>query len=98
MLDIINMNLHYHRCFRFLSILYGSHSGKALTLALAQKGVFVTIIDYSEDRGNEVASLAEKENAKFHSKLDFPSAVFIKCDVTKGGKFNTSYYPSVNIC
>lgn len=98
MFDIINMNLHYHPCFIFLSNLCCSHSGKALTLALAQKGVFVTIIDYSEDRGKEVASIAEKENAKFHSKLDFPSVMFIKCDVTKGGKLNTSYHPSICIC
>ena len=54
-------------------------------MALAQKGVFVTIIDYSEERGKEVASLAEKEIAKFHSKLEIPFAIFIKCDVSKGG-------------
>ncbi|KAL8097101.1 hypothetical protein AgCh_030270 [Apium graveolens] len=78
--------------------------GKALTLALAQKGVFVTIIDYSEDRGKEVANLAEKENAKFHSKLDFPSAISIKCDVTKGEELaaafrtHVSTYGGLDIC
>ena len=61
--------------------------GKALSLALAQKGMFVTIIDFSEDKGKEVASLAEKESAKFHANLDFPLATFIKCDVTNSGEY-----------
>ncbi|XP_031260347.1 probable quinone oxidoreductase [Pistacia vera] len=56
--------------------------GKALSLALGEKGIFVTIVDFSEDRGKEVASLVEKENAKFHSNLGFPPAIFIRCDVT----------------
>ncbi|XP_058097096.1 uncharacterized protein LOC131242466 [Magnolia sinica] len=56
--------------------------GRALSLALARKGIFVTVVDFSEERGKEVASLNEKENAKFHSDLKFPSALFIRCDVT----------------
>ena len=66
--------------------LYGA--GRALCLALAEKGVFVTVVDFLEEKGKEVASLVEKENAKFHSNLGFPSAVFVKCDVTKTGKFD----------
>ncbi|WOH04726.1 hypothetical protein DCAR_0624138 [Daucus carota subsp. sativus] len=78
--------------------------GKALSLALAQKGVFVTIIDYSEERGKEVASLAEKEIAKFHSKLEIPFAIFIKCDVSKGEELaaafqtHASTYGGLDIC
>ena len=60
----------------------GSHVGKALSVALAEKGIFVTIVDFSEEKGKEVAALVEKENAKFHSMLEFPSAMFIRCDVT----------------
>ncbi|KAJ4962191.1 hypothetical protein NE237_022130 [Protea cynaroides] len=60
----------------------GSGIGKALCLALGKKGIFVTVVDLSEEKGKEVASLVEKENAKFHSKLEFPSSIFIKCDVT----------------
>lgn len=63
-------------------------AGKALALALAQNGVFVTVVDISEGRGKEVASLIEKENTKFQPKFKFPSAMFIRCDVT-----NTSMYP-----
>ncbi|KAK0582628.1 hypothetical protein LWI29_027825 [Acer saccharum] len=57
--------------------------GRALSLALGQKGVFVTVVDFSEEKGKEAASLVEKENAKFHSNLGFPTAMFIRCDVTK---------------
>ena len=60
----------------------GSHVGKALSVALAEKGVFVTIVDFSEEKGMEVAALVEKENAKFHPVLKSPSAMFIRCDVT----------------
>ncbi|KAF3339469.1 hypothetical protein FCM35_KLT16940 [Carex littledalei] len=56
--------------------------GKAISLALAQKGLFVSIVDFSEERGKEVASIVEKENRKFYSSLTVPSALFIKCDVT----------------
>ncbi|KAH9695561.1 PKS ER domain-containing protein [Citrus sinensis] len=55
--------------------------GRALSLALAGKGVFVTVVDLSEEKGKEVAALVEKENAKFYSNLGFPSATFIRCDV-----------------
>ncbi|XP_043714536.1 uncharacterized protein LOC122662897 [Telopea speciosissima] len=60
----------------------GSGIGKALCLALGKKGIFVTVVDLFEEKGKEVVSLVEKENAKFHSKLEFPSSIFIRCDVT----------------
>lgn len=66
--------------FRFVDFV-----GRALCLALGAKGVFVTVVDYSEERGKEVEALVRKENAKFHSNLKFPSAVFVKCDVTNTG-------------
>ncbi|XP_062022887.1 uncharacterized protein LOC133739170 [Rosa rugosa] len=65
--------------------------GKALCLALGAKGVFVTVVDFSEERGKEVASLVQKENAKFHSNLKFPSAIFIKCDVTNTGDMTAAF-------
>ncbi|KAK3193461.1 hypothetical protein Dsin_024771 [Dipteronia sinensis] len=40
---------------------------RALSLAFGQKGVFVTVSDFSEEKGKEVASLVEKENSRFHS-------------------------------
>lgn len=62
--------------------------GKALSLALGQKGIFVTVVDFSEENGKEVVSVIGKECAKFHSKLDFPAAMFIQCDVTNSSKRN----------
>lgn len=59
--------------------------GKALVLALASKGIFVTIIDFS-DKGQDVALLAANEVSKFHSELGFPPAMFIKTDVTNASK------------
>ncbi|KAF7810910.1 prostaglandin reductase-3 [Senna tora] len=56
--------------------------GKSLCLALAEKGIFVTVVDFSEEKGREVASLVEKINAKFHSKLEHPSSIFVRCDVS----------------
>lgn len=49
--------------------------------------MFVTIIDFSEDRGKEVESLAGKECSKFHTNSDFPFAMFIRCDVTKTSEY-----------
>lgn len=46
----------------------------------------MTVVDFSEEKGKEVASLVQKENAKFHTNLGFPSALFVKCDVTDTSK------------
>lgn len=63
------------------------HAGKALCLALAKKGIFVTVVDTSVEKGEEVASLSQKENLKFHSgSLKFPSAIFARCDVSNQGE------------
>ncbi|PQQ04395.1 prostaglandin reductase-3 [Prunus yedoensis var. nudiflora] len=65
--------------------------GKALSLALGAKGIFVTVVDFSEEKGKEVASLVQKENAKFHTNLGFPSALFVKCDVTDTGNIAAAF-------
>ncbi|PSS29350.1 Zinc-binding alcohol dehydrogenase domain-containing protein [Actinidia chinensis var. chinensis] len=78
--------------------------GKALSVALAEKGVFVTIVDFSEERGMEVAALVEKENAKFHPALKSPSAMFIRCDVTNTSELSAAFekhlatYGGLDIC
>ncbi|KAL5982434.1 hypothetical protein ACLOJK_016505 [Asimina triloba] len=78
--------------------------GRALCLALAKKGVFVTIADLSEERGKEVVSLVGKENAKFHSGIKFPSSQFILCDVTKRRDIASAFdkhlqtYGGLDIC
>ena len=60
--------------------------GRALCLALAEKGVFVTVVDFSEEKGKETTSLVQKANASFHPGLNSPSAIFVKCDVTNRGQ------------
>lgn len=73
---------------RFLNSNLGCcHLGKALCLALAERGIFITVVDYSEEKGKQVAALAEKQIAKFHNNLKFPCATFIRCDVTNSGNF-----------
>ncbi|KAL1337060.1 hypothetical protein HN51_031546 [Arachis hypogaea] len=78
--------------------------GKGLVLALAEKGVFITIVDYSEERGKEVASLVEKIHTKFHSKLEFPSVMFMKCDVSNSRDLAAAFekhfltYGGLDIC
>ncbi|OAY71307.1 Zinc-binding alcohol dehydrogenase domain-containing protein 2 [Ananas comosus] len=78
--------------------------GRALSLALARKGLFVTIVDYSEENGKEVACLVEKENMNFHANLNFPSALFVKCDVTNSGDIAAAFekhmetYGGLDIC
>lgn len=46
----------------------------------------MTVVDFSDEKGKEVANLVQNENAKFHSNLDFPSAVFVKCDVSNSSE------------
>lgn len=78
--------------------------GRAISLALAQKGLFVTVLDFSEERGKEVAVLIEKENARFHQNLRIPSCMFIKCDVTNAGEVADGFekhmktYGCLDIC
>ncbi|KAG8057012.1 hypothetical protein GUJ93_ZPchr0002g24337 [Zizania palustris] len=82
----------------------GSGIGKALCLAFAQKGLFVTIVDFSEQNGRETASLVQNENKKFHGDPKVPSAIFIKCDVTNAGSLSAAFrkhvdtYGGLDIC
>ncbi|KAG8368364.1 hypothetical protein BUALT_Bualt15G0037800 [Buddleja alternifolia] len=78
--------------------------GQALVLALAQNGIFITVIDFSEEKGKQVASLAAKEVSKFHTELQFPPVIFIKCDVTDANELAAAFkkhaetYGGLDIC
>ncbi|KAF7059213.1 hypothetical protein CFC21_066146 [Triticum aestivum] len=78
--------------------------GKALCIAFAQKGLFVTVVDFSEQNGREVTSLVQKENRKFHGDLGVPSAIFVKCDVSIEGDLAAAFakhvdtYGGLDIC
>lgn len=45
----------------------------------------MTIVDFSEETGGQVASLVQKEGKQFRGDSKVPSAMFIKCDVTDAG-------------
>ncbi|KAL6494725.1 hypothetical protein OROGR_031525 [Orobanche gracilis] len=78
--------------------------GRALVLAFAQKGIFVTVVDFSQDNGKQVAALAEKEVSKFHVELKFPPVLFVKCDVTDSNELSEAFqkhvrtYGGLDIC
>ncbi|XP_022149218.1 prostaglandin reductase-3 [Momordica charantia] len=78
--------------------------GRAICLALAEKGVFVTVVDFSEERGQEVASIIQQKNDKVHSKLEIPPAIFIRCDVTSTSDLQKAFgkhvatYGGLDIC
>lgn len=46
----------------------------------------MTVVDFLEENGREVATLVQKENSKFHGDLRVPSSIFVKCDVSNAGK------------
>ncbi|KAJ8423302.1 hypothetical protein Cgig2_002565 [Carnegiea gigantea] len=78
--------------------------GEALSLALGERGIFVTVLDLSEEKGKHVASLIDKQNAKFHQNLKFPSSMFIRCDVCDKGELSSAFakhletYGGLDIC
>ncbi|XP_042007434.1 prostaglandin reductase-3-like isoform X2 [Salvia splendens] len=78
--------------------------GRALVLALAKKGIFITIVDFSQDKGIQAASLAEIELRKFHTDLKFPPVLFSRCDVSKSDELAAAFrkhvdtYGGLDIC
>lgn len=78
--------------------------GKALCLALGEKGVFVTVVDVSEEKGQETVSIIQQKNAKLHPKLEAPPAIFVRCDVTNRNDVQKAFskhlatYGGLDIC
>ncbi|ONM55482.1 ARP protein (REF) [Zea mays] len=78
--------------------------GKALCIAFARRGLFVTVVDFSEENGREVATLVQKENSKFHGDLRIPSSIFVKCDVSNADNLAACFekhvqtYNGLDIC
>lgn len=61
-----------------------------MAVALASKGVHVTIIDLNVVQGEESVHLVEEEHAKNSYKPNSPSALFIHCDVSKTCMFSNN--------
>ncbi|WVZ65207.1 hypothetical protein U9M48_014613 [Paspalum notatum var. saurae] len=74
----------------------GSGIGKALSIALARKGLFVTVVDFSEENGREAVSVLQKENKHIHEYARVPPAIFIKCDVTNGDALAAAFRKHVD--
>jgi len=81
-----NVQLFQQASVNMKFIQFNYFTGKGLVLALAEKGVFITIVDFSQEKGRETATLVQKINAKFHPNLQHPSVLFVKCDVTNSSK------------
>lgn len=70
----------------------GSGIGRALAVALASRGVQVTILDLKAAQGEESVRLVEEEHARISYKsTNSPSAIFIRCDVTKSEELAAAY-------
>ncbi|KAG0588119.1 hypothetical protein KC19_2G217300 [Ceratodon purpureus] len=65
--------------------------GRALAVALACRGVHVTILDLNSDQGEEAVRLVEEEHARLSYKPSSPSAIFIRCDVTKSDELAAAF-------
>lgn len=64
-------------------------SGRALALALARKGASLSLLDFSEQGGQETLLLVRAEHEK-HQLSN--AAIFQKCDVSNPSRFST--FPS----
>lgn len=61
-------------------------AGRALAVALASRGVQITVLDMMTTKGEETVRLVEEAHAKISYRPNSPSAIFIDCDVTKTGR------------
>lgn len=61
-------------------------AGRALAVALASRGVRITVLDLKTTAGEETVRMVEEAHAKISYKPNSPSAVFIECDVTVTGR------------
>jgi NAD(P)-dependent dehydrogenase (short-subunit alcohol dehydrogenase family) len=66
--------------------------GRALAVALAKRGVRISVLDLSPELAEETVRLVKEEHEKISYKPSTPSAIFIKCDVTKTGNFTWQFY------
>jgi hypothetical protein len=61
-------------------------------VALAKRGVRISVLDLSPELAEETVRLVKEEHEKISYKPSTPSAIFIKCDVTKTGNFTWQFY------
>ena len=61
-----------------------------MAVALAKRGVQVSVLDLAAPQGEETVRAVTEEHARISYKPTSPSAIFIRCDVTNSGTFNLS--------
>lgn len=59
--------------------------GRALAVALASRGIHITVLDL-KTTGEETVRLVAEKHEKISYKSSSPSAIFRQCDVTKPSK------------
>jgi len=73
---------------RSFVVLLTGYPGRALALALAKRGVQVSVLDLDSQQGEETVRVVTEEHARMGYKPTSPSAIFIKCDVSITGTSN----------
>jgi hypothetical protein len=63
--------------------------GRALAVALAKRGVQVSVLDLAPAQGEETVRAVTDEHARISYKPTTPSVIFIQCDVSKTGTHNS---------
>ena len=67
-----------------------------MAVALARRGVQVSVLDLAIPQGEETVRLVKEEHARISYKPTSPSAIFIQCDVSKSGTSNHAIYKDSN--
>eukprot|EP00249_Psilotum_nudum_P024809 c29298_g1_i3 orf=333-2243(+) len=82
----------------------GSGLGRYMALALARKGICISVVECDEPAGLATVKMVEEEHAKIQQNDAKPVALFIKCDVAKPGELVSAFlkhkqcYGRLDIC
>lgn len=69
----------------------GGGIGRALAVALAKRGVQLSVLDLASEQGQETVRLVGEAHAQISYKPNSPSAIFIKCDVSKTAELAAAF-------
>ncbi|KAG0624469.1 hypothetical protein M758_3G250400 [Ceratodon purpureus] len=69
----------------------GGGIGRALAVALAKRGVQVSVLDLAAPQGEETVRAVTEEHARISYKPTSPSAIFIRCDVTNSAELTAAF-------
>lgn len=77
----------------------GGGIGRALALALAERGVQVSVLDLASQQGEgeETVRVVKAAHDRFGYKPTSPSAIFIRCDVSKSAELSAAFAQHLNV-